>query len=53
MNKLTEWSGRGALASIAVTIALTTIIGLVVVYFVAIAVAWIAVEIERLGDLIA
>jgi hypothetical protein len=28
MNNLTEWAGRGALASIAVTIALTTIIGL-------------------------
>jgi hypothetical protein len=53
MNNLTKWAGRGALASIAVTIALTTIIGLVVVYFVAITVAWIVVEIERLGNAIA
>jgi hypothetical protein len=52
MSNLTKWAGRGALATIAVTIALTTIIGLVVVYFVAIAVAWIVVEIERLGDAI-
>jgi hypothetical protein len=53
MNNLTEWAGRGALASIAVTIAFTTIIGLVVVYCVAISMAWIAVEIERLGNAIA
>jgi hypothetical protein len=50
MNNLNKWAGRGALATIAVTIAFTTIIGLVVVYCVAIAVAWIVVEIERLGD---
>jgi hypothetical protein len=53
MNNLTKWAGRVALATIAVTIAFTTIIGLVVVYFVAISVAWIVVEIEKLGDLIA
>jgi hypothetical protein len=37
-------------SKIPVTIALTTIIGLVVVYCMAISMAWIAVEIERLGN---